>query len=201
MSTPSDDEAVRSYFGANGVADAPSPVTSPSPSSHNSPRALSLTPPPIPNGRSSPPPLSSYVEPRFPRANYSPNRSSPERSDTERRTKQNGISTPEIRQPRPQRPLVQRSAALARSPDSSPIRSTLPLETKQSISSIVRSALKPHWRANELTSEQYEHINRDVSRKLYDEVRDPSTVDEDAKRAWERIAMQEVSRAVQELKA
>jgi hypothetical protein len=64
----------------------------------------------------------------------------------------------------------------------------------------VRSALKPHWRAKELTSEQYENINRDVSRKLYEEVRDPSTMDDD-KRTWEKIALQEVTRAVQELKA
>ena len=201
MSTPSDDETARIYFGGNGVTDAPSPATSPSPSSHNSPRALSLTPPPITNGRSSPPPLTSYVEPRYPRANYSPNRSSPERSDTERRPRQNGVSTPEIRQPRPQRPMVQRPAALARSPESSPTRSTLPLETKQSINSIVRSALKPHWHAKELTSEQYESINRDVSRKLYEEVRDISTAGDETKSAWEKIALREVSRAVQELKA
>jgi hypothetical protein len=72
---------------------------------------------------------------------------------------------------------------------------------KQSISRIVRSALTPHWRSSQLTAEQYEAINRDISRKLYEEVKDPTTVNEDTKQGWERIASQEVARAVASLKA
>ena len=72
---------------------------------------------------------------------------------------------------------------------------------KESISNVVRSALKPHWKSSQLTAEQYATINRDVSHKLYEEVTDPTTVDDDAKRTWEKIALKEVARAVAELKA
>ena len=72
---------------------------------------------------------------------------------------------------------------------------------KENISNIVRSALKPHWKSSQLTADQYATINRDVSRKLYEEVTDPSSADEDAKSMWERKAAKEVARAVEELKA
>ncbi|OLN83672.1 PHD and RING finger domain-containing protein [Colletotrichum chlorophyti] len=195
MSTPSDDETVRQYFGTRSGVDPSSPITSPSPSSRNSPRALSLTPPPHPRPSSPALSLSSYVEPRFPKANYSPTRPSGDSSDSDSRS--NGA---EIRQPRPQRPNRQRMA-FSRSQDSSPTRPSIPFETKEKISSIVRAALKPHWRAQELTSEQYANINRDVSRKLYEGLRDPAALDEDAKKAWEKIATKEVARAVEDLKA
>lgn len=72
---------------------------------------------------------------------------------------------------------------------------------KQSICKIVRSALKPHWRSSQLTAEQYEMINRDISRKIYEEVKDPTAVDDDTKQGWEQIATREVARAVASLKA
>jgi hypothetical protein len=144
--------------------------------------------------------LSSYVEPAFPPANYSPTRdnNSASGSDSEGRTRRNGVKQLEIRQPRPQRPTA---ARLPISQDVSPARSPLSLEMKESISSIVRSALKPHWRSSELTAEQYANINRDVSRKIYDEVADPTAIGPDAKMTWERLATQEVARAVADLKA
>ncbi len=66
---------------------------------------------------------------------------------------------------------------------------------------MVRNALKPHWKSSQLTADQYATINRDVSRKLYDEVTDPMSVDDDARRLWEKKATTEVARAVAELKA
>ena len=72
---------------------------------------------------------------------------------------------------------------------------------KQNISTIVRNALKPHWKSSQLTAEQYETINREVSRKLYEEVADPLTVDDDIKARWEKAAHVEVARAVSDLKA
>ncbi|KAK0369377.1 PHD-finger domain-containing protein [Colletotrichum limetticola] len=195
MSAPSDDETVRNYFGTHSGVDPSSPVTSPSPSSRNSPRALSLTPPPHPRPSSPTLSLSSYVEPRFPKANYSPTRNAGDSSDSDSRS--NGA---EIRQPRPQRPNRQRPT-FARSQDSSPTRSAIPFETKERISGIVRAALKPHWRAKELTTDQYANINRDVSRKLYEGLRDPQTLDDDAKKTCEKIATKEVARAIEELKA
>ncbi|KAL3305739.1 phd-finger domain-containing protein [Colletotrichum asianum] len=195
MSTPSEDEAARNYFGTRSGVDPSSPVTSPSPSSRNSPRALSLTPPPHPRPSSPTLSLSSYIEPRFPKANYSPTRASGDSSDSDSRS--NGA---EIRQPRPQRPMRHRPN-LSRSQDSSPTRHGITFETKERISSIVRAALNPHYRAKELTSEQYANINRDVSRKLYEGLRDPQALDEDARKTWEKIAAKEVARAVEELKA
>ncbi|KAF9872615.1 hypothetical protein CkaCkLH20_09794 [Colletotrichum karsti] len=196
MSAPSEDETARNYFGTRSGVDPSSPVTSPSPSSRNSPRALSLTPPPHPRPSSPTLSLSSYVEPRFPKANYSPTRASGgDSSDSDSRT--NGA---EIRQPRPQRPVRHR-ANLSRSQDSSPTRPAITLETKERISSIVRAALRPHYHAKELTSEQYADINRDVSRKLYEGLRDPLALDEDARKAWEKKAAKEVARAVENLKA
>lgn len=207
MSTPSDDENVRNFFNPRNGVDPSSPVTSPSPSSHTTPRALSLTPPPFARP-SSPSTLSSYVEPVFPKANYSPTRNQGETSDSESRSRG---GTSEIRQPRPRRPnLVHRSPPQSRSQNASPTRpeakaeSTakpdISLEEKERISGIVRAALKPHWRAQELTKAQYEAINRDVSRKLYEGLRTPSSLDDSAKKACEKIASQEVARAVAELK-
>ncbi|CAI4218023.1 unnamed protein product [Parascedosporium putredinis] len=139
VGTPSDDENVKNYFG-RAPTDAASPASSPSISAQNSPRALSLTPPPLSLGRPNSPPLS--------------------------------LSSDQL----------------------SP-------EAKASINCIVRTALKPHWHARELTTEQYSNINRDVSRKLYDEIKDPTLLDNDSMKTWEKVASKEVARAVAESKA
>ncbi|KAK0646233.1 hypothetical protein B0T16DRAFT_390704 [Cercophora newfieldiana] len=217
MSTPSDEERVQALYGrVPGANDVSSPaVGSPS-------RASSITPPPIHAGRPSSPPtmtLSSRIEPIYPPANYSPtrssspnkhnsrssspskrpaveSRSSPENSDSERRGRSHAHS--ELRQPRPRRtqPIVP-----PRSENVSPVRSPLPLEVKENISSIVRSALKPHWKSSKLTAEQYAAINRDISRRIYEQVQDPTSVGDDARQNWEMMATQEVARAVADLRA
>ncbi|KAK3313520.1 hypothetical protein B0H66DRAFT_536784 [Apodospora peruviana] len=216
MSTPSDERSLQALFGPiPGANDVSSPVGSPSPSGYSSPRASSTTPPPNESARRGSPLmlLSSHIEPIYPPANFSPtrsispnkntaseNRSSPENSDSEQR-RSRGNGTTELRQPRPRRG---RPVILATSQESSPTRAghthELPLEMKESISSIVRSALRPHWRSKQLTSDQYASINRAVSQKLYKEVRDPATVTESARQNWEKLATNEVARAVAELK-
>ncbi|PKS10344.1 hypothetical protein jhhlp_002095 [Lomentospora prolificans] len=215
VGTPSDDDNVKNYFG-RAPTDAASPASSPTVSAHNSPRALSLTPPPLSLGRPNSPPLSlsSYVEPRYPKANYSPMRqTSPRDQDSETRIEKinaqttqhtqntqntENLQTLEIRQPRPRRPQEERAA---RSIDTSPTRDQLSPEAKASINGIVRTALKPHWHARELTTEQYSNINRDVSRKLYDEIKDPTLLDDESMKTWEKVASKEVARAVAESKA
>ncbi|PSR94429.1 hypothetical protein BD289DRAFT_459319 [Coniella lustricola] len=206
QSGPSDDEAVRGLFGPPPAVDPSSPGASPSASARNSPRALSLTPPPVSSpataaarsaSRSPVLSLSSHIEPIYPPANYSPTRSNGESSDSESRP-QKRIASPELRQPRPRRQLEVR---LSRSEDSSPTRRALPLEVKEDISQVVRAALKPHWKSSQLSREQYESINRAVSHKIYQEVIDPTAVNHDAKRQWEKIATTEVARAVAELKS
>ncbi|KAJ6446443.1 50S ribosomal subunit L30 [Purpureocillium lavendulum] len=61
-------------------------------------------------------------------------------------------------------------------------------EEKKSINDIVKSALRPHWRSQKLTTEQYETINRDVSRKLYDEVKSAAALDDESKRVYARTS-------------
>jgi hypothetical protein len=73
-------------------------------------------------------------------------------------------------------------------------------ELKESITKIVRGVLKPYWHAKQLTAEQYETINRDISRKIYEEVKEPE-ISEDVQRGWERMAGVEVARAVASLRA
>ncbi|KAM0286245.1 hypothetical protein ACHAQH_000972 [Verticillium albo-atrum] len=200
MSTPSDDENVRCYFNSHNGVDASSPPTSPSPpSSRNSPRALSLTPPPLPRP-TSPSSLSSYVEPVYPKANYSPNRQAGETSDSESRARQHRHAHTDIRQPRPRRPgQLHRSPTRPRSQVVSPA-SDLSREEKERVSAFVKSALKPHWDVEDrkITAEQYSNINRDVSRKLYDGIRDPARTEDKAQ--WEARAEEEVTRAVAALR-
>ncbi|KAG6006122.1 hypothetical protein E4U21_007358 [Claviceps maximensis] len=181
--------------------EASSPALSPSPSFHSSPRALSLTPPPVPSlgGRPTSPTLSlsTHIEPRYPPANYSPTRSNSDHGEVEARSAAKIDSRPlELRQPRPRRA---HHSVSSRTEDSSPTRWTMTQEEKKNINDIVKTALQPHWRARKLTNEQYATINRDVSRKLYDEVKDASSLNEQSRRTWEKRATQEVARAVSEL--
>ncbi|PHH63961.1 hypothetical protein CDD81_5180 [Ophiocordyceps australis] len=181
--------------------DASSPAMSPASSNLSSPRALSTTPPPLPwtNGREVSPTLSlsTYIEPRYPPANYSPSRPASDGGDAEARPNRSEARPLELRQPRPRRPhQVQPRAEVT-----SPTRLAMTVEEKKSINEIVKSALRPHWRAQKLTTEQYEAINRHVSRKLYDEVKNVSSLDDESRRTWEKRATQEVAQAVAELHA
>lgn len=74
-------------------------------------------------------------------------------------------------------------------------------EEKKNINDIVKMALRPHWRAQKLTTEQYAAINRDISRKLYEEIQGASALNKNAKRQWEKRATQEVAQAVSGLSA
>ncbi|KAF9770453.1 hypothetical protein IL306_012019 [Fusarium sp. DS 682] len=201
-----------------------SPAISPSPSAYSSPRALSLTPPPMPNfnGRPTSPTLSlsSTIQPRYAPANYSPTRSSRDHSDSETRstrppanyspTRTNNDhdsetrptklpeSRPlELRQPRPRRP----SEVSAQKEEQPSTESNITQEDKISINEIVKGALRPHWRSRKLTTEQYSVINRDISRKLYDEVKGAASLSDEARRQWENRATKEVAQAVSELSA
>ncbi|KAI2613295.1 hypothetical protein GGR54DRAFT_331532 [Hypoxylon sp. NC1633] len=212
LTTPSDDETVRTLFSTSRLpADASSPASSPSPSAYSSPRALSTTPPPrgINDRPVSPHTLSSHIEPIYPPANFPPARYHSDNSDSESGSRRhvhryhnnrprNGA--PELQQPRPRRqPSSSITKRLSLSQDSSPNRAVLPFEMKESISGIVKDALKPHWKSGHITADQYASINRDLSHKLYKEVSDDS-LNEDARQRFEKIATKEVARAVADLK-
>ncbi|KAK5990179.1 PHD and RING finger domain-containing protein [Cladobotryum mycophilum] len=198
----SDDEALTINTGWRHPPEASSPALSPSPSAYSSPRALSLTPPPLPsaNGRPTSPTLSlsTHIEPIYPPANYSPNRygSGSEHSDSESRPTKTESRPLELRQPRPRR-----AHQVSPSQEDASSRWTMSQEEKKSINDIVKNALRPHWRAQKLTTEQYATINRDISRKLYDEVKDASLLNDKSRRTWEKRATQEVAQAVSELQA
>lgn len=221
----SEDEASGAASGWRPFHEASSPALSPSPSAYSSPRALSLTPPPLPNlnGRPTSPTLSlsTHIEPVYPPANYSPTNSptsysptrfsSSDHSDSESRSakpeprSENRLeSRPlELRQPRPRRPHeMPPDSSPTRGGDDNSLRHTMTTEEKKSVNDIVRNALRPHWRAQKLTVEQYATINRDISRKLYDEVKDASSLDDESRRqTWEKRVTQEVARAISELQA
>ncbi|KAI0013908.1 hypothetical protein F4779DRAFT_613187 [Xylariaceae sp. FL0662B] len=211
MSTSSDDENIRALFvSSRPTADPSSPASSPSPSAYSSPRALSTTPPPrgINDRPGSPLSLSSRIEPIYPPANYVSIRNG-DHSDSESRTRQhthhhshNGAGrVPEIQQPKPRRQQSTNiSANLSRSQNASPTRGALPFEMKESISGIVKDALKPHWKSGNITADQYASINRDLSHKLYREVSEEA-LNDDARQRFEKIATTEVARAIADLKA
>jgi hypothetical protein len=225
MSTPSDEERLTRMFGPiPSVNDALSPARSPS----HSPGAI--TPPnrsssPIMTLSSHIAPV--YAPPSFsptrglslesargsrsssPHKRPLPeNQSSPENSDSERRSRgpqrghtshnTNAHGPLELRQhPSSRSQAVENNQ---RSQNTSPARAALTREMKENISRIVRGALKPHWHSQKLTAEQYETINREISRKLYEEVKTPE-IDEETQKGWERLATQEVARAVASLQA
>ncbi|KAI1268585.1 hypothetical protein F5Y18DRAFT_235401 [Xylariaceae sp. FL1019] len=213
MSTPSDDENIQMLFARTRPSTDPiSPITSPSPSAHSSPRALSTTPPPrsLNERPGSPLSLMSRIEPVYPPANFNAcPKNNGDHSDSESRSRQQHSHhgseattyTTEIRQPRPRRQRHSEvGTAMTRSSDVSPSRLVLPFEMKESISGIVKDALKPHWKSGQLTAEQYSKINRELSHKLYREVSEQE-LDDQARSRFEKIASKEVARAVEHLKA
>lgn len=180
------------------AAEHSSPVLSPATSSYSTPRAMSLTPPPYGIRRSgSPLSLSSRVEPIYPPADYSPNRSPPERPTRA----ENGHSRPStppashLRHPKPRRPQQPIPG------ESSPTQ-PISIEAKEGIQKIVKKALDPHYKKpSGITKEQYADVNRLVSRMLYDKIVDPTALNDDEKSAWEKVASAEVAKAVEGLSA
>ena len=169
-----------------------SPGASPTTSNHASPRARSITPPPSSSTRpGSPLSLTSKVEPIFPPPEFSPNRS-PSEAPLVHRSKLESR-----RQPRP----LQQSSSSPRSQDASPNRMSMPFSTKADLQKMVSTALKPHYQSNIVSKDQYTDINRSVSRMLYDRVGEAGYVDGEERETYERLANDEVAKAIQGLKA
>ncbi|KAL8722028.1 MAG: hypothetical protein Q9225_001404 [Loekoesia sp. 1 TL-2023] len=175
-----------------------SPGASPTASNHASPRALSATPPPSLSPRSgSPLSLTSKVEPVFPPPEFSPARSPPDNHRIpEWRRHQNN----EIHHPRPSRNMP--GSSPPRLDENSPPRVNMSLEAKEGVQRMVSSALKPHWHRSEISKDQFTDINRSVSRMLYEKVGvEENLKHDDARETWEKMAGEEVAKAVQSLKA
>jgi len=91
------------------------------------------------------------------------------------------------------------ATAAASPPPTSSSKSGLDFKAKTEIQALVKLALKPHYTNNEITSDEYTDINRDVSRRLYEQVGSEKSLAE--KEKWQKVADDEVSRAIQTLKA
>ena len=175
-----------------------SPGPSPTTSNHPSPRARSTTPQPSMGTRpGSPLPLTSKVEPIYPPAEFSPTRSPTDITLTHRphnETRQPNISG------RRSRPPLQTSSPPT-SKDTSPTRATMPLSTKTDLQRMVSTALTPHYQSNTVSKDQYTDINRNVSRFLYEKFADAGSINGESRKSWERLANDEVAKAIQSLKA
>lgn len=178
-----------------------SPGASPTTSNYASPRALSTTPPPYSSTRpGSPFSLTSKVEPIFPPPEFSPTRSPSEPSLTYRPIPESRQTGKDGRQSRSwnQKPTGSNSP---RSEETSPNRINMSLSAKLDVQKMVSAALKPHYKSNAVSKDQYTDINRSVSRMLYDKVGDTGNINGDSRETWERLASDEVAKAVESLKS
>ncbi|KAF2156727.1 hypothetical protein K461DRAFT_272810 [Myriangium duriaei CBS 260.36] len=161
-------------------------------SGHGTPRAASVTPPPLMLPRSSITPLTSIVRPlpSPPAGAFSPfSPADIDGSDTDgpRRSRARNASGngPPHRDQSPQ----------------SPSRN-LSFSTKSEIQRMVKNALRPRYRDNEVTKDQYTDINRDVSRMLYDHVEDANDLaDYDSRNRLQKLATDEVQKAIDALQS
>lgn len=174
-----------------------SPVGSPPSSNHATPRALSATPPPSISPRSgSPLSLTSKVEPIFPAPEFSPARSpSPDNYHNIPQWQQNS----ELHHPRP-RSRKPWDLSQPRLEEQSPTRVNMSLSAKEGVAKMVSSALKPHYHKSEISKDQYTIINRNVSRMLYEKVGVDENLKDNAREIWERLASEEVAKAVKSFK-
>ena len=203
IETSSAPEGVQTYQNMQTVTGHSSPQTSspgPSPttSNHPSPRARSTTPQPSMGTRpGSPLPLTSKVEPIYPPAEFSPTRSPtdiPLAHRPHNETRQLNISGRRSR-------LPLQTSSPPTSKDTSPTRAAMPLSTKTDLQRMVSIALTPHYQSNTVSKDQYTDINRNVSRFLYEKVGDAGSMNGESRKTWERLANDEVAKAVQSLKA
>ena len=174
-----------------------SPSISPASSSHSSPRLSSVSPPPYSRNRPiSPVRLSSPVGPSSPP--FSPD-VSPSHSNNndppEARPAQADAGRSRSRIPRAAIGLV-----TARSFDNSPSRKGPSLSVKSDIQKLVGKALKPYYRRDYVSKEEYTDINRNISRMLYDRMKDAETLEEDAKASLATTAKEEVQKAITSLR-
>lgn len=161
-----------------------SPGASPPLSAQATPRAG--TPPPLTLARESPP-LASSIVPIYPAAPEFPpfSPADPDGNNNERRNRHN---RPSHRSP---------ETSPHRSHNASPTRASMSYSTKSEIQRMVTAVLKPRYRNQELTKDEYTDINRDVSRLLYDKVGDAAGLTEASTRErWQKLAEDEVETAI-----
>ena len=66
---------------------------------------------------------------------------------------------------------------------------------------MVKNALRSRYQQNEIDTDQYTNINRDVSRKLYEQIGDAeSLADQVERERWQTVATVEVDKAIEGIK-
>ncbi len=65
---------------------------------------------------------------------------------------------------------------------------------------MVSAALKPHYRSQVVSRDEYTDINRRISRMLYERVGNAGVLDAGAKAKWMSVASGEVNKAIANLK-
>jgi len=75
------------------------------------------------------------------------------------------------------------------------------LSAKSDVQKLVSAALKPLYNEQTISKDEYTAINRDISRKLYDQIGDFDALEDEDRVKWERIAGDEVNKAVGALRA
>ncbi len=75
------------------------------------------------------------------------------------------------------------------------------LTAKEGVARMVSSALRPHYHNSEISKDEYTDINRSVSRMLYEKVGAEENLNDHARESWEKMASEEVTKAVQSLKS
>ncbi|KAK4546682.1 hypothetical protein LTR36_001900 [Oleoguttula mirabilis] len=170
-----------------------SPLRSPTSSGHNTPRALSPTPPPQ---RPMSPPLSSTIVPLSSPINttfspFSPT-TVPHGQDHIDRLLRRGRR----RDSHDSHQDSDGAAPRDRASSTSPSRH-LSYSAKEEVQRMVKLALGPRYRDKEISKDQYTDINRDVSRKMYDMVGDASALTAQVERErWQGVAEDEVRAAI-----
>ena len=174
-----------------------SPGASPSSSNPGTPRAVSVTPPPLLRPLS--PPLSSTIVPVSSPVNLTFSPFSP--TDLSR-SRTHVTSDHHRGRRRPSQQDSNDEEAQDRASSASPSRQVLSYSTKEEIQRMVKLALGSRYRDKEITKDQYTEINRDVSRRLYELVGDASHLaDHGEREKWQKIAEDEVQKAVVALSA
>ncbi|KAM5482303.1 hypothetical protein McanCB56680_003672 [Microsporum canis] len=182
-----------SYNPTNISSSGPSsPALSPLSSSRSSSRPSSITPPPHNHSSNPLDPVPS--DPDFSSPEFSPSRSPP--------PPPNPLSTENTKHPRGRISAafsahhdLSPSPPHLRSDETSPARG-LSLSTKSRLQKMVSSVLKPYYRRNEVSKEEYTDINRRISRLLYDQVDASGVLDSETKSKLAIIASEEVNKAI-----
>ncbi|KAK5128022.1 hypothetical protein LTR85_005139 [Meristemomyces frigidus] len=170
-----------------------SPLRSPTSSGHNTPRALSPTPPPH---RPMSPPLSSTIVPLSSPINTTFSPFSPAGMPHGQDHVDGLLRRGRRRDSHDSHQDGDGMGPRDRASSSSPSRN-LSYSAKEEIQRMVKLALGPRYREKEINKDQYTDINRDVSRKMYDQVRDASALTDHTERErWQGVAEDEVRKAI-----